>query len=312
MQEWQLKGATNHPFHLHVYHFQPQENCGDYEAGEYYDTIASSCTVRFDLNPATTTVFEGITIFHCHILDHEDQGAMGWMDVIGGEPAPVYPVGGLFSEYYPLDVTPPATPPADPSGLAAVAVSSSQIDLSWTDNADDEDSYEVEQSSDGTNFALIAVLGANATSHSATGLSPDTTYFYRVSASNTAGTSGYSNVASATTLSDGGGTGTSVEVGAIVVSTNNVGGGFKIGVADITVVDDRGNPVADAVVSGDFTGDIDETITASPPTDAAGLTTVSSTQSVKGKVTLSFCVTAISHPDLQDFSAPPGTVCGSL
>ncbi|MBE9525563.1 MAG: multicopper oxidase domain-containing protein, partial [Proteobacteria bacterium] len=51
VQEWNVKGATNHPFHLHVFHFQAQTDCGEYEAGEYYDTIAASCNVRFDLNP---------------------------------------------------------------------------------------------------------------------------------------------------------------------------------------------------------------------------------------------------------------------
>lgn len=104
VQEWNVKGAANHPFHLHVYHFQAQENCGDYEAGEYYDVMANSCLVRFDLNPATSTVYAGRTIFHCHILAHEDQGAMGWMNVIGGEAAPLFPadtsVVKPYQDYY--------------------------------------------------------------------------------------------------------------------------------------------------------------------------------------------------------------------
>ncbi len=57
VQEWTVKGATNHPFHLHVYHQQMQEACGSggpFEAGEYYDTIAGSCLVRFDANPDDT------------------------------------------------------------------------------------------------------------------------------------------------------------------------------------------------------------------------------------------------------------------
>ena len=99
VQEWNVSGATNHPFHLHVFHFQAQEDCGEYEAGEYYDTIAASCDVRFDLNPPTSTVFDGKTIFHCHLLDHEDQGAMGYMVVQpapGTIPAPTYPAGAGF------------------------------------------------------------------------------------------------------------------------------------------------------------------------------------------------------------------------
>ena len=313
VQEWNVKGATNHPFHLHVFHFQAQTDCGEYEAGEYYDTIAASCNVRFDLNPQTSTVFDGKTLFHCHLLDHEDQGAMGYMVVqpaAGTIPAPTFPAGAGFSEKYEIDGGEP-TVPADPSGLSADAVSSSQINLSWTDNATDEDSYQIEQSLDGVNFSVIAVLGADSTSYSDTGLSASTTYFYQVNASNAAGASGYTNVASATTNAGGGGDPTSVEVGSITVSTNNAGKGQKTGVADIVVVDDLGNPVAGAVVSGEFSGDINEIISASPATDDNGQTSVSTAQSAKVR-NLTFCVTAITHDTLQDFSAAPGAVCSSL
>jgi len=316
VQEWNVKGATNHPFHLHVYHFQAQENCGDYEAGEYYDTIAAACNIRFDLNPATSTVYEGKTIMHCHILDHEDQGAMGWMNVIGGEAAPLFPVDTTidpYKTYYSLGGTPAPTVPAAPAALAASAVSSSQIDLSWTDNASDEASYQLERSLDGINFSSVAILAANSTSYSDVDLNASTTYHYQVNASNTAGTSANSNIASATTeASTGGGTGTSVRVGSIVVTTSSLGGGLKLGVADIVVIDDLGNPVENAIVSGEFTGAINEVVSASGATNVNGQTSVNTTQTVKGKVTLSFCVTSITHDTLQDFSAVPGQICGTL
>ncbi|RDH86008.1 MAG: hypothetical protein DIZ80_00610 [endosymbiont of Galathealinum brachiosum] len=314
VQEWNVKGATNHPFHLHVFHFQAQTDCGAYEAGEYYDTIAASCNVRFDLNPQTSTVFDGKTVFHCHLLDHEDQGAMGYMLVQpapGTIPAPTYPTGAGFMEKYELDGGPAPTVPADPSGLAANAVSSSQINLSWADNATDEDAYQVEQSSDGINFSVIAVLSADSTGYSDTGLSESTEYFYQVNASNAAGNSGYSNVTSATTDAvGGGGDPVSVEVGSIVVSTANAGKGKKTGVADIVVVDDLGNPVQGAVVSGEFSGDINEIISASSATNANGQTSVGTTQSAKVR-RLTFCVTGIVDTNgiLSSFS---GSVCGSL
>ena len=100
MQEWSIQGATNHPFHLHVYHFQALSDVGDFEAGEYYDTIAANGSVRFDLNAATSSPFEGRTIMHCHILEHEDRGAMTWMDVVGGSPPPTFPGGQGYSDYY--------------------------------------------------------------------------------------------------------------------------------------------------------------------------------------------------------------------
>jgi hypothetical protein len=91
-------------------------------------------------------------------------------------------------------------PPAAPSGLNAVPVSSSRIDLTWADSSDSEDGFRVERSLSATSgFAQIASVGADATSYSSTGLSADTTYYYRVRTYNSAGNSGYSNTASATT-----------------------------------------------------------------------------------------------------------------
>jgi hypothetical protein len=92
------------------------------------------------------------------------------------------------------------TPPADPSGLVATA-SSSQIDLSWSDNASNESAYAVERSLDGLGgwTEIAPTLPANSTSYTDTGLSPNTAYHYRVRATNASGASGYSAVASATT-----------------------------------------------------------------------------------------------------------------
>ena len=44
-------------------------------------------------------------------------------------------------------------PPAAPSGLEALAASSSAIDLSWVDNAADESGFTLERASDGSSFA---------------------------------------------------------------------------------------------------------------------------------------------------------------
>jgi hypothetical protein len=92
------------------------------------------------------------------------------------------------------------SPPAAPSGLTANGVSTSQIDLAWIDNASDEDGFKIERSSDGVNFSQIAIVGANATTHSNTGLPSGASYTYRVRAYNSGGDSPYSNTASAMTL----------------------------------------------------------------------------------------------------------------
>lgn len=96
--------------------------------------------------------------------------------------------------------TNPVTPPAAPTGLTAGAVSSSQINLAWTDGSTNEDGFKIEQSTDNITFAQIATAGPNATAHSVTGLVPATIYYFRVRAFNTAGDSASSNTASATTL----------------------------------------------------------------------------------------------------------------
>ena len=69
-----------------------------------------------------------------------------------------------------------------PSGVAAVAVSSSQINLYWTDNSSNEDGFEVHRSVNGAPFTLLAPTAPNAGSYSNLGLSPATTYCYQVRA----------------------------------------------------------------------------------------------------------------------------------
>ena len=92
--------------------------------------------------------------------------------------------------------------PAAPSGLSAVAISSSQINLSWTDNANNESGFKIERKTGaGGTYGQIATVGPSITSYPNTGLSAGTTYYYRVRANNAAGDSAYSGEANATTLS---------------------------------------------------------------------------------------------------------------
>ena len=100
-----------------------------------------------------------------------------------------------------LTATAPSTVPAAPSGLTATAVSSSQINLSWTDNANNQSGFQIDQatSSDFTQGLTTVTVGANVTTYSATGLSSGTTYYYRVRATNANGDSANTSTASATT-----------------------------------------------------------------------------------------------------------------
>ncbi|MDP2923729.1 MAG: fibronectin type III domain-containing protein, partial [Candidatus Omnitrophota bacterium] len=90
--------------------------------------------------------------------------------------------------------------PVAPSSLAATAISSSQINLSWKDNSSNETGFKIERSVSSTSgFKQIATVATNVTTYSNTGRSAGKTYYYRVRAYNTNGNSAYSNKASAKT-----------------------------------------------------------------------------------------------------------------
>jgi predicted secreted protein len=108
---------------------------------------------------------------------------------------------GYSANYVVYNGSTPPTPPAAPSNLTATAVSSSQINLAWADNATDETGFKIERCTGAgcSDFSQIATVGANVTGYSNTGLAASTSYSYRVQAYNGGGDSGYSNTASATT-----------------------------------------------------------------------------------------------------------------
>jgi len=90
--------------------------------------------------------------------------------------------------------------PAAPTNLSVTAVTTNQVVISWTDNSTTETGFKIERKTGaGGTYAQIATAGANATSYSDSGLTENTTYYYRVKASNAGGDSFYSNEASGTT-----------------------------------------------------------------------------------------------------------------
>ncbi len=91
--------------------------------------------------------------------------------------------------------------PTAPSGLTASSVSTSQINLSWTDSSN-ETGYKIERRISGVAYYTeITTTAAGITAYSDTGLSASTPYYYRVRANNSFGNSSYSTEASATTQS---------------------------------------------------------------------------------------------------------------
>ena len=91
-------------------------------------------------------------------------------------------------------------PPNAPSGLNATVASSSQINLSWTDNSSNETGFEIKRATDSAFTQNVMWVGnIQGTTYANTGLSPSTTYYYKVRAEGTAGKSAYSSSDSETT-----------------------------------------------------------------------------------------------------------------
>jgi FtsP/CotA-like multicopper oxidase with cupredoxin domain len=79
VEEWTIVNTSpmDHPFHLHVWPMQLLRVGSDTVGPAVWQDVVnipahSSSTVRIAFND-----FTGTSVFHCHILDHEDQGMMG-------------------------------------------------------------------------------------------------------------------------------------------------------------------------------------------------------------------------------------------
>jgi hypothetical protein len=71
---------------------------------------------------------------------------------------------------------------------------SGQVNLTWTDNSNNETGFQVERSTNGSTFAVIATTAANTTSYRDSNAAKNQRYYYRVCAKNIVGLSAYSNV----------------------------------------------------------------------------------------------------------------------
>lgn len=91
-----------------------------------------------------------------------------------------------------------------PSDLVATPLSFSSIELDWTDNSTDETGFVLERRAEGaSSWVQVQAPAADATQVVDDGLSPYTTYYYRIAAAKGSAQSGYSDEASARTYSKG-------------------------------------------------------------------------------------------------------------
>ena len=100
--------------------------------------------------------------------------------------------------------TPTPSPPEPPSNLTAQGISTSQIRLQWTDNADNETRFEVQRrrGQGGGGWDTVATVGTDVTTYVDGGLQEDTGYGYRVRACNDVGCSSYTSRVDASTFED--------------------------------------------------------------------------------------------------------------
>jgi hypothetical protein len=83
----------------------------------------------------------------------------------------------------------------------ANGISSSSINITWTDAANNELNYEIYRSGDdNSNFVKLATLPANANSYTDNGLYASAIYYYKVLAVNDGGNAGFSNEDSASSF----------------------------------------------------------------------------------------------------------------
>lgn len=101
--------------------------------------------------------------------------------------------GGAAQQSATVTVAAPASPPTAPSGLA-VSLAPNFISLAWNDNSSNETGFTVERKSDASgSWSQIANTGQNVAAYRDYGVSAGVMYYYRVSALNASGGSGYSN-----------------------------------------------------------------------------------------------------------------------
>jgi hypothetical protein len=79
--------------------------------------------------------------------------------------------------------------PVAPSNLTGTVASTTQINLSWTDNSTNETGFKIERKTGSGTYAVVGTTATDVTTFSNTGLTPSTAYTYRVYAYNVVGNS---------------------------------------------------------------------------------------------------------------------------
>ncbi len=98
-----------------------------------------------------------------------------------------------------------------------------------------------------------------------------------------------------------------LHVDSIVVSVESIGGGYRQGRAEVTILDEFGSAVEGALVRGIFSGDYTEI--ASDVTDIDGVATILTANGVHGKTEFVFCVYTVTDDELYYDAATDVETC---
>ncbi len=83
VEDWEIinTGTMAHPFHVHVNKFQVISRNGQTEPYlTWKDVVSVNPGERVRIRMAFRD-YTGKTVYHCHVLDHEDRGMMGILDI---------------------------------------------------------------------------------------------------------------------------------------------------------------------------------------------------------------------------------------
>jgi len=84
VEEWTIKNTStmNHPFHLHVWPMQLLSVDGVATTETRWQDVVNVPAKGEAVVRIAFEDFKGMAVYHCHILDHEDQGMMGIIQVV--------------------------------------------------------------------------------------------------------------------------------------------------------------------------------------------------------------------------------------
>jgi FtsP/CotA-like multicopper oxidase with cupredoxin domain len=84
VEDWMVRnaGSMDHPFHLHIWPFQVVERSAPGPVPKGWKDVVNVPAGGFVRIRIPFEQIGGKTVFHCHILDHEDQGMMAVVEAV--------------------------------------------------------------------------------------------------------------------------------------------------------------------------------------------------------------------------------------